>query len=98
MAPRGAGNAQAEHRATKAPCTPSTHTLFCILFRSQSASKEVTLDSRQILTLDEVSSMLRVDKATVYRMARKKRIPAAKVGRQWRFDKNQLNEWLRQQY
>jgi len=52
----------------------------------------------QILTLDEVSTILRVDKATVYRMARKKRIPAAKVGRQWRFDKNRLDEWLKEQY
>ncbi|MBI4257214.1 helix-turn-helix domain-containing protein [Candidatus Uhrbacteria bacterium] len=55
------------------------------------------MDGR-ILTLDEVSRLLRVNRATVYRMARKQKIPAAKVGRQWRFERERIDEWLKRQY
>lgn len=37
------------------------------------------------LTVDEVAEMLRINKSTVYRMAKEGRIPATRVGRQWRF-------------
>ena len=59
---------------------------------------EVDVQTNAILTLEEISRMLRVDKATVYRMARSRRIPAVKVGRQWRFEKSEIDQWLKKQY
>ena len=50
----------------------------------------------KILTLQEVAEFLRVDEATVYRLARKRRIPASKVGRQWRFKSRLITEWLQE--
>lgn len=38
-----------------------------------------------LLTAREVQNLLDVDKSTVYRMASDGRLPAVKVGRQWRF-------------
>src|SRR5450756_2460437 len=38
-----------------------------------------------LLTAEQVEYLLEVDKSTVYRMAEDGRLPAIKVGRQWRF-------------
>jgi len=46
------------------------------------------------MTIEEVSSYLRVTKKTVYRLLSKGRVPATKVGRQWRFNKAAIDSWL----
>lgn len=46
------------------------------------------------MTLEEVADYLRVTKKTIYRLLEKREIPAAKIGHQWRFDKNALDVWL----
>jgi excisionase family DNA binding protein len=48
----------------------------------------------ELMTLGEVADYLRVTKTTVYRLLRQGQIPANKVGRQWRFDKTSIDEWL----
>jgi excisionase family DNA binding protein len=50
----------------------------------------------ELLTLEELANYLRVTEKTVYRLLDKRSIPAAKVGRQWRFDKVAIDAWLRQ--
>jgi excisionase family DNA binding protein len=48
-----------------------------------------------LLTTAQVARYLSVDKFTVYRLVTQKRIPAFKVGNQWRFKKRMLDQWLR---
>jgi excisionase family DNA binding protein len=48
----------------------------------------------RLLTTRDVQEMIRVDRSTIYRMAEAGRIPAIKVGRQWRFPEDRLIEWL----
>ena len=50
----------------------------------------------ELMTLEEVATYLRVTKKTIYRLLRQRKIPASKVGHQWRFDKASIDEWLRQ--
>lgn len=50
-----------------------------------------------ILTLDELQQYLKIPKPTLYALAQQGRLPAAKVGRHWRFQKSRIDEWLRQQ-
>lgn len=50
----------------------------------------------QLMTLEEVAAYLRVTKKTIYRLLERDSIPATKVGRQWRFDKDSMDDWLRQ--
>ncbi len=52
----------------------------------------------EVVTLGEVANYLRVNKKTIYRLLGKRGIPAAKVGRQWRFDKNSIDVWLRKDF
>ena len=47
-----------------------------------------------ILTLDELHTYLKVPKPTLYSLAQSGRIPAAKIGKHWRFRKAVIDEWL----
>lgn len=50
----------------------------------------------ELMTLREVAAYLRVTEKTVYRLLKRGRIPATRVGRQWRFEKDSVDEWLHQ--
>ena len=47
-----------------------------------------------LLTTDQVLAYLRVDLRTVYRLIETGKIPAVKVGRQWRFRETEIDVWL----
>jgi excisionase family DNA binding protein len=47
-----------------------------------------------LLTTDDVAHYLKVDKFTIYRLVIRKKIPAFKVGNQWRFKKKMIDAWL----
>ena len=47
-----------------------------------------------LLTTEQVAQYLKVDKFTVYRLVTQKKIPAFKVGNQWRFKRKMLEVWL----
>lgn len=48
----------------------------------------------EILTIQEVASLLKVADKTVYSMARRGAMPAFKVGGQWRFRRSDLDSWI----
>jgi excisionase family DNA binding protein len=48
------------------------------------------------LTTEEVLAYLQVNLRTVYRLIKAGRIPAVRVGRQWRFRKRDVDAWLEQ--
>ena len=47
------------------------------------------------LTLKGAARYLKMGRSTLYKMLRESRIPAHKVGREWRFDAAELDEWLK---
>jgi excisionase family DNA binding protein len=47
-----------------------------------------------LLTTDQVANYLKIDKFTVYRLVAQKKIPAFKVGNQWRFKRTMIEAWL----
>jgi excisionase family DNA binding protein len=48
----------------------------------------------ELRTLEQVARYLNVDKFTVYRLITQKKIPAFKVGNQWRFKQEMIDAWL----
>jgi excisionase family DNA binding protein len=46
------------------------------------------------LTTDEVLEYLQVNLRTIYRLIKAGKIPAVRVGRQWRFRKRDIDAWL----
>jgi len=51
----------------------------------------------EILTIEEVAAYLRLTPQTIYKWAQEKRIPAAKLGKEWRFRKSIVDRWLDEQ-
>ena len=49
-----------------------------------------------IMTLEEVATYLRLKPQTIYTWAQDKKIPAAKLGKEWRFKKSIIDEWFLQ--
>ncbi len=47
-----------------------------------------------IMTLEEVAAYLKLKPQTIYTWAQEKRIPAAKLGKEWRFMKSIIDEWF----
>ena len=51
-----------------------------------------------LLTIKEVAVWLRLNPATIYHLAQKGKIPGAvKIGRQWRFIRSDVEEWINAQ-
>ncbi len=47
------------------------------------------------ISVDGVAEYLGVSSVTIYRWLEKSRIPAHKVGKQWRFKSSEIDEWVR---
>ncbi len=50
----------------------------------------------EIMTLEEVAQYLKLKPQTVYKWAQENQIPGTKLGKEWRFRKSILDEWIDQ--
>ena len=50
--------------------------------------------ARRFLTVAEVAEYFNVGRNTIYRLARKGKIPAFRIGTDWRFDKDAIEKWM----
>lgn len=48
----------------------------------------------KIMTLEEVAEYLRLTPQTIYTWAQEKKIPAVKLGKEWRFKKSLIDNWF----
>jgi excisionase family DNA binding protein len=48
----------------------------------------------RVMTVREVAQYLNIHSMTLYKLVREGRIPAFKVGGQWRFRKKDLDSWV----
>jgi excisionase family DNA binding protein len=49
------------------------------------------------LTLDELAKYLKLSRTKLYRIAREGKIPASKIGAQWRFNRKEIDDWVTNQ-
>lgn len=54
------------------------------------------MTDEEIMTLEEVAAYLKVKPQTIYTWAQEKRIPAAKLGKEWRFKRSIIDAWFNQ--
>jgi excisionase family DNA binding protein len=57
----------------------------------------IATNDDDIMTLREVATYLGLHVMTVYKLTREGRVPAAKIGGQWRFKRDVLEDWLKSQ-
>ena len=48
----------------------------------------------EIMTLEEVAKYLKLKPQTIYTWAQKNKIPAAKLGKEWRFRRSVIDKWF----
>ncbi len=49
------------------------------------------------VTIEQIAEYLQVSKEKVYKLCQRGRMPASKLGGQWRFDVKEVDGWVRQQ-
>lgn len=49
------------------------------------------------LTVEELAAYLKMSRTKLYAMTQKGEIPASKIGNQWRFDRDEIDEWVKNQ-
>ena len=58
------------------------------------SGNERRLAPNEILTIDEVAEYLRLTPQTIYKWAQERRIPAVKLGKEWRFRRSVIDKWF----
>jgi excisionase family DNA binding protein len=51
----------------------------------------------EILTVKELGDLMKIHQSTVYRLTKEGRIPAFRIGSEWRFRKDQIVHWIAEQ-
>lgn len=49
------------------------------------------------LTVKEVAEYLKLSTDLVYKFAQRGKIPVSKIGNQWRFDREEIDAWVKAQ-
>lgn len=47
------------------------------------------------LTIDELAAYIKMSRTKLYGMAQRGDIPASKIGTQWRFDREEIDQWMK---
>lgn len=47
-----------------------------------------------ILTIENLSSYLKIPKSTLYKLAQDGKLPGQKIGKDWRFRRDVIDRWL----
>jgi len=53
-------------------------------------------DVKEVMDIKELSEYLGIGKSKIYNLIRHKKIPASRIGRQYRFSKNIIDTWLKE--
>ncbi len=51
-------------------------------------------DTKTVLTIKDVAKYLGVHPMTIYKFAKQGKIPAFKIGSDWRFHRKYIEEWI----
>ena len=52
-------------------------------------------NNKQDMDIKELAEYLGIGKSTIYNLIRQKKIPASKIGKQYRFSREVVDSWLR---
>lgn len=52
---------------------------------------------KDVMSVRELSQYLGIGKSKIYTLIKQKKIPASKIGRQYKFRKDLIDQWLKEQ-
>lgn len=50
--------------------------------------------NNDIMTIDDVARYFKLKPQTIYKWAQEDKIPAVKIGKEWRFKKSVIDKWM----
>lgn len=53
--------------------------------------------TKDVMSVKELSQYLGIGKSKIYTLIKQKKIPASKIGRQYKFRKDLIDQWLKEQ-
>ncbi|MEW6556539.1 MAG: helix-turn-helix domain-containing protein [Elusimicrobiota bacterium] len=53
-------------------------------------------ETKDVMSIKELSAYLGIGKSKIYNLIRLNKIPASKIGRQYRFSKEVIDNWLKE--
>lgn len=53
--------------------------------------------NNEFMTAEEIAEYMRLPQSTVYKLAQEGKLPGFKVGRHWRFRREAVMQWIREQ-
>ena len=65
--------------------------------RDMDMHNDASIDMQAFLTTEEVLNYLKTTPRTIYRLIRSGELPAVRIGRQWRFRRADLDQWVERQ-
>jgi excisionase family DNA binding protein len=60
-------------------------------------SQPKSVKELRVLTVRELAGYLRVHQTTVYRLLKEQKLPAVRVGADWRFNRDAIERWMSKQ-
>ncbi|MFG0243615.1 MAG: helix-turn-helix domain-containing protein [Phycisphaerales bacterium JB054] len=64
---------------------------------AKSPRPDPTPATPEVMTIDDLAAYLQVSKSSLYKLAQEGRVPGQKVGKHWRFHRDTIDAWLKQQ-
>jgi excisionase family DNA binding protein len=68
--------------------------LSCFITESRKAVTDMEPQDKW-LTIEELSGYLKMSRSKLYQMAQKGELPGSKIGTQWRFDRDEVDDWMK---
>jgi excisionase family DNA binding protein len=56
-----------------------------------------SLPTKEVMDIKDLAGYLSIGKSKIYSLIRQRKIPASRIGRQYRFSKGVIDSWLREQ-
>ena len=83
------------------PATNATSAIATLTVAERSVARSRLRQTLKIesplLMVDEIARFLRIHPTTIYRLIKSKKIPAFRVGSEWRFDRKEIDRWIEMQ-
>src|SRR5712691_10578600 len=70
-----------------------TKDIMVTISRYTDGKAAVNSEPRTVMTLQEIADYLRVTRSTIHRLLKRNQIPAFRVGRHWRFNVEEIDNW-----
>jgi len=64
--------------------------------KEEKVSKPETEIQKEVMDVKELGKYLGIGKSKIYQLIQEKKIPASRIGRQYRFSKSVIDAWLKE--